>query len=55
MGEKVDVTKIKIPIFNPEQPTVQARAWLAFVKMARKSAGMKDGVSNLEVLNECKS
>ena len=46
--ESHNVSKIKIPFFNPESPTggVQARAWIAFVKMARKSAGIKDGNSN---------
>ena len=42
MVEEHNVTKIKIPIFNPEAPTVQARAFLALVKMARKSAGNKE-------------
>ena len=49
MAEDLNVSKIKIPFFNPELPTggVRARAWIAFVKMARKSAGNKaDGTSN---------
>ena len=33
-------TKIRIPYFDPDKPTITAKAWIQFVELARKSAGV---------------
>ena len=32
-------TKIRIPYFDPDKPSITAKAWIQFVELARKSAG----------------
>ena len=34
-------SKIQIPFFDPSCNKISARAWLAYVELARDSAGMK--------------
>ena len=44
MGENNDnrdMSKVYIPYFNPESEKISARAWIAFVELARDAAGTK--------------